>query len=272
MIMGSEKARHTILIILAIIWMAPVYLLLVNAFSDVEKYNANFSWVPKGFTPIENFRAAWQVADLAPGIISNLIYAIGGGGLAVLFAALAAFAVVILQPKYPMFWFWVIYGVNLIPFQMFLTPMFRMTAAFGLYDTRTGLTIVYIGIAIPFAFFLARNHMLSIPFEIVEASRLDGASSIRIFRQIFLPLSWPALGAAFIFQFTWIWNDLLFGLTLTRSPEVRPLMTTLVTLVGQYQTITAPIVLTTTLIASLPTMVLFLAAQKLFIQALKSGS
>jgi len=131
---------------------------------------------------------------------------------------------------------------------------------------------VYIGIAIPFAFFLARNHMLSIPYEIVEASRLDGASSFRIFFQIFLPLSWPALGAAFIFQFTWIWNDLLFGLTLTRSPEVRPLMTTLVTLVGQYQTISAPIVLTTTLITSIPVMILFLATQKLFIRALRAGS
>lgn len=270
--MGSERIRHTILILLAIVWMAPVYLLLVNAFSDVEKYNANFSWAPKGFTPIQNFQAAWQVADLTPGIISNIIYAVLGGGIAVLFAALAAFAIIILQPKYPMMWFWIIYGVNLIPFQMFLTPLFRMLASFGLYDSRTGLTIVYIGIAIPFAFFLARNHMLSIPYDIVEASRLDGASSFRIFTQIFLPLSWPALGAAFIFQFTWIWNDLLFGLTLTRSPEVRPLMTTLVTLVGQYQTITAPIVLTTTLIASIPTMLLFLAAQKLFVQALKAGS
>ncbi len=270
--MGSHRVRHSVLIFLSIIWMLPVYLLLVNAFSDVAKYNATFSWVPKGFTPIQNFQAAWKVADLTPGLISNIIYAGGGGAIAVLFAALAAFSIIILQPKYPMMWFWIIYGVNLIPFQMFLTPLFRMSASLGLYDTRLWLTIVYIGIAIPFAFFLARNHMLSIPYEIVEASRLDGASSFRIFFQIFLPLSWPALGAAFIFQFTWIWNDLLFGLTLTRSPEVRPLMTTLVTLVGQYQSIPAPVVLTTTLITSIPVMILFLAAQKLFVQALRSGS
>lgn len=114
--------------------------------------------------------------------------------------------------------------------------------------------------------------MLSISKEVVEASQLDGANKIQTYFKIFLPLSWSALGAAFLFQFTWIWNDLVFGLTLTTSAEIRPLMSTISTLVGQYQNIKMPIVLCATLIASLPTAFLYIVGQKLFVAGLKAGS
>jgi multiple sugar transport system permease protein len=268
----NEAGRHFILILLSLIWLIPLYLLLVNAFSNVKQFNNNFSWLLKGFDPINNIKAAFKVADLTPGIVSNLFYGIVGGLLSVLFAALASFAVVTLNLKFKSFWFWVIYSVNLFPFQMFLSPLFKLLASTNLYDTRLGLLIVYTAIAIPFAFFLSRNHMLSISRELFEAAQLDGASNLRIFRQIFVPLSLSALGAAFLFQFTWIWNDLLFGLTLSIDPHVRPLMTTLVTLVGQYATIPVPIVLTVAFIVSLPTALLFLIGQRLFVAGLKAGS
>jgi multiple sugar transport system permease protein len=269
---GNRKLRHFILIIFSLIWLSPIYLLLVNAVADTKKYDNNFNWNFKGFHPLANIKAGWAAADLTPGLISNAIYGVVGGGLAILFASLASYAVVALNPKKKQVWFWLIYGVNLVPFQMLLLPLFDIFSFTGLYDTRWGLLLVYTGIAIPFAFFLSRNHMLSIPKEIVESARLDGASKLQTFSKIFLPLSKSALGAAFLFQFTWIWNDLVFGLTLTVSPEVRPLMATLSTLVGQYSTLKLPIVLSVTLIASLPTAFLYIVGQRLFVSGLKAAS
>jgi multiple sugar transport system permease protein len=264
--------KHSILIILSLIWLSPIYLLIVNAFANVDTWESNFDWSIKGWEPIQNFQQAWTVADLSPGLKSNFFYGILGAGLSVFFASLAAFSIVALNPKNKTLWFWVIYAVNLVPYQMLLLPLFESFAATGLYDTRWGLLTVYIAIAIPFAFFLSRNHMLSISKEVVEASQLDGASKIQTYFKIFLPLSWSALGAAFLFQFTWIWNDLVFGLTLTTSAEIRPLMTTIAGLVGQYQSIKMPIVLCATLIASLPTAFLYIVGQRLFVAGLKAGS
>lgn len=268
----AKLGRHLFLSILAAIWLSPIYLLIVNSFANTKAYESNFGWGLKGFQPIPNLKAAWAAAELTPGLISNAIYGVVGAGLSVGLAALAAYAVIALNPKGKQVWFWLIYGVNLVPIPMLLLPLFDIFAKTGLYDTRVGLLIVYIGIAIPFAFFLSRNHMLSISKEIVEAAQIDGASKILVFTRIFLPLSWPALGAAFLFQFTWIWNDLLFGLTLTVSSNVRPLMATLSTLVGQYSTLKLPIVLCVTLIASLPTAILYIVGQRLFITGLKAGS
>lgn len=269
---SGKSGRYIFLTIFSIIWLSPIYLLIINSLANTENYMDNFDWSYKGFEPIANFKTAWSVAELTPGLISNAIYGVFGAGLSVLLAALAAYSIVALNPKARQGWFWLIYGVNLVPLPMLLLPMFDIFARTGLYDTRIGMLMVYVGIAIPFAFFLSRNHMLSISKEILEAAQIDGASKLMVFTKIFLPLSWSALGAAFLFQFTWIWNDLLLGLTLTVSSDVRPLMATLSTLVGQYSTLKLPIVLCVTLIASLPTALLYIVCQRLFITGLKPGN
>ena len=166
---GAKLARHIFLSIFAAMWLAPLYLMFVNAVANTKNYNDNFDWTYKGFEPAANFKAAWEAAELTPGLISNAIYGILGAGFSVALAALAAYSVVALNPKAKQGWFWVIYGVNLVPIPMLLLPMFDLYARSGLYDTRLGLLLIYMGIAIPFAFFLSRNHMLSISKEIVEA-------------------------------------------------------------------------------------------------------
>ena len=264
--------RHTILVALSLGWLFPLYLLVINAFADLKRWDADFDWRFKGWKPMENLKLGWEAATLTPGLKSNLFYGVLGAGISVLLASLAAFAIVALNPKRKALWFWLIYGVNLVPFQMLLLPLFEIFASTGLYDTRWGLLLVYVGVAIPFAFFLSRNHMLSIPQEVLEAARLDGANKFRIYRSIYLPLSLSALGAAFLFQFTWIWNDLAFGLTLTTSEEVRPLMSTLSTLLGMYGNTPMPVILSANFIASLPTAILFIVAQRLFVAGLRAGN
>jgi multiple sugar transport system permease protein len=151
---------------------------------------------------------------------------------------------------------------------MYLSPLFTTYVRLNLYDTRQGLLIFYTAIAVPFAVFVIRNHFTSIPVDISEAAKLDGASAFRIYGQVFVPLSFNAFATVFILQFTWIWNDLLFGLTLSKSADVRPIMTALAGLQGQYSSASVPVVLAGALIVSVPTFILFFCVQRIFVRGL----
>ncbi len=261
--------RYGLVTVLVALWILPLYLVLVNAATPSGEYAEKPIWAPPGtFGLLENMATAWQAANLGPSVFSTLLYAVVGAGAAVLVAALAAFAIMALRVRHGFAWFMLIYSGTIFPFQMYLTPLFNGYSKTGLYDTRVGLLLLYTAIAVPFATFIIRNHFSGIPIELSEAARLDGAASRTVFWRIYMPLSTNALAAVFVFQFTWIWNEFLFGLTLSRSADVRPIMTALAALQGQYASTSIPVVLAGALAVSIPTLVLFLVLQRLFVQAL----
>jgi multiple sugar transport system permease protein len=261
-------ARHLTMLLLGLIWIIPLYLVLINAATPDNLYKKKEIYeVPGQFTLWGNMRAAWDAVNLGVSVGSTLLYATVGAAAAVFLAGLAAYAIVGLRIRYGFLWFMVLYAGTIFPFQMYLSPLYSMFVSQNLYDKRIGLLLFYTAIAIPFAVFVIRNHFTSIPVELAEAARLDGASSVRIFWQVFLPLSVNAFATVFILQFTWIWND-LFGLTLSRSADVRPIMTALAGLQGQYASASVPTVLAGALIVSIPTLVLFFAVQRIFIRGL----
>jgi multiple sugar transport system permease protein len=261
--------RHLIMLILAAIWIIPLYMVLINATASSNDYRDKEIWAaPNHFSLIDNVKAAWNGAHLGSSVGSTVLYATLGGVLAVLLAALAAYALIALNLRFGFFWFMVLYAGTIFPFQMYLSPLYTMYVRANLYDTHLGLLMLYTAIAIPFAVFIIRNHFTSIPTDLSEAARLDGAGAWRVFRQIYAPLSINAFATVFILQFTWIWNDLLFGLTLSRSASVRPLMTALAALQGQYASASTPVVLAGALVVSIPTFVLFFAVQRVFVRGL----
>ncbi|OEV08272.1 carbohydrate ABC transporter permease [Streptomyces nanshensis] len=249
-----------------LLWLIPLYLLIVNALTPAGGYTGTPDWAPRGFAVLDNLRIAWSEAGVGESFLVSLLYAVVCGAVAVLVAAMAAFAVVVLPVPRPAFWFWLIYSGTLFPLQMFLAPLFGLYADANLYDTRLGLMLVYVAWAAPFAFFLVRNQMTTMPPEITEAAMLDGASFRRIFWRIHVPLMSSGLGAAFIFQFTAVWNDLLLGITLSRSPEVQPVMAALMTLNSAYASSGPPVILAGALIVSVPTLLVFLLFRGLFLR------
>ena len=265
--------RHLILLLLGLVWIVPLYLVLINASTQEDQYSRKEIYeLPEAFSFWTNVRAAWDAVNLGVSVGSTLLYATVGGAAAVMIASLAAYAIVGLKLRHGFFWFMLLYAGTIFPFQMYLSPLYSMFVAQNLYDKRMGLLLFYTAIAIPFAVFVIRNHFTSIPVEITEAARLDGAGSIRVFAQIFVPLSVNAFATVFILQFTWIWNDLLFGLTLSRSADVRPIMTALAGLQGQYASSSVPTVLAGALIVSVPTLILFFAVQRVFVRGLSVTS
>jgi multiple sugar transport system permease protein len=265
----TRTLRHLVTFVLGAIWIIPLYFVLINAVTPTDEYRTKELYeLPSSFALGDNVTAAWNAARLGVSVGSTLFYATVGGLAAVILAALAAFAIIGLKVRHGFFWFMVLYAGTILPFQMYLSPLYSNYVRFNLYDTRMGLLLFYTAITIPFAVFVIRNHFMSIPYELPEAARLDGASSLRIFGQIYSPLSLNAFATVFILQFTWIWNDLLFGLTLSRSADVRPIMTALAGLQGQYASASIPVVLAGALIVSIPTFVLFFAVQRVFVRGL----
>lgn len=271
----SSIIRTTIVLFLGALWIIPLYLFLINAatgpkeFGKKEKYQP-----PTEFALWDNIQAAWTTAHLGQAVFSTIFYAVVGGLLACLLAGLAAYAIVSLKIRWGFFWFLVIYAGTIFPFQMYLSPLYSMyinwsIGGFSLYNTHIGLLVLYTAIAIPFATFVVRNHFTSIPVDIAEAAKLDGSSAMRVFATIFVPLSFNAFATVFILQFTWIWNDLLFGLTLSQSTNVRPIMTALAALQGQYASSGPTLVLAGAFIVSIPTFVLFFAVQRVFERGLR---
>jgi multiple sugar transport system permease protein len=265
----SRPLRYLVLLLLGAIWILPLYLVLINSVTSPEEYREKTVYsVPSHFAFWDNINAAWDAVDLGTSIGSTLFYATVGGILAVFFGSLAAFAIVNLRIKRGFLWFMLIYAGTIFPFQMYLAPLYTSYVRFNLYDTRQGLLIFYTAIAIPFAVFVVRNHFTSIPFDITEAAKIDGARPFRVYAQIYLPLSVNAFLTVFILQFTWIWNDLLFGLTLSKSANIRPIMTALAGLQGQYASASIPVVLAGALIVSIPTFILFFSVQRIFVRGL----
>ncbi|MFC4554147.1 carbohydrate ABC transporter permease [Georgenia faecalis] len=268
----ADKARKSILVALGVLWLAPVYLMLANAAKTNDQYGVVSVWQAVGVSGLlENMAAAWDRGDISEGIASTALYSIVSPLLAVLVGAAAGFAIVALRLRHGFAWFVLIFSSTVFPLQMILMPLFIGYVEVGLYDTRIGMILIYAVISVPFSAFVMRNFFSGIARQVFEAAVVDGASSWRIFFRIYLPMSTSALAAIFILQATFIWNDLLLGLTLTQSSDTRPVMTALSALQSTYGGSTMPTVLAGGLIVSIPTVVLFLLTQRAFTRGLALG-
>jgi multiple sugar transport system permease protein len=270
--MTGRITRNILVVLASLLWLVPTWLVVVNSFTPAGKYTGAPQWWFASGDILGNIKAAFSTAAVGHGMLNSAIYAVIGAAVAVLIAALAGFALTVMPVRRPALWFWVIFIGTVLPLQTFLSPLFTGYARTGLYDTQYGMLLIYVALAVPFAFFVNRNFMVTVPREVAEAAQLDGANWLHMFLRVHLPLARSALLAAFIFQFTWIWNDLLFGITLSLSPNIRPVMATLADLNGSYSTVGPPVILAGALVASVPTVALFFVFQRFFVNSLKLTS
>lgn len=264
--------RQVVLAIVGLIWLVPVYLLIANASKRPELFGNYSVWQPGDLGAlVSNMADAWGRGRLSLGMLSTALYAIAAPALAVVIGAAAGFSIVALRLRKGFFWFVLIFASTVFPLQMILMPLFVGYAQTGLYNTRTGMILVYTVIATPFAAFVMRNFFSGIAHHVFEAALMDGASPWRIFWRIYLPMSGPALVAIFILQATFVWNDLLLGLTLSQDETVRPVIAALSALQSTYGGSAMSTVLAGGLLVSIPTVVLFLATQRIFTRGLALG-
>ncbi|SNS05686.1 carbohydrate ABC transporter permease [Actinomadura mexicana] len=267
---GLIHVRRAVLALLGLVWLFPTYLIVANALRPAGDYDPSDAVRPPSSIGLfDNIAQAWDRTAVGDTLLSTLLYSVVSPALAVLMGALAGYAIVVLRLRHGFAWFVVIFAGTIVPFQMLLVPLFVGYSKVTLYDDHLGLIIIYSAINVPLAALVMRNFFGNVAVSIFEAARLDGASTFRIFWRIYLPLSVAALAAVFILEFTFVWNDLLFGLTLSQSPTVRPVWAELSALTTDvYAGTPVPIALAAGLVVSLPTIAIFLATQRLFTRGL----
>ncbi|PKN85100.1 MAG: sugar ABC transporter permease [Chloroflexi bacterium HGW-Chloroflexi-8] len=202
--------------------------------------------------------------------LNSLLVAIPSTILPILFAAFAAYAFSWMDFKGRQWLFALLVGLQVVPLQMTLIPISRLYAQLGLNGTFLGIWLFHTGFGLPYAIYLMRNFLGSLPREIFESAYLDGASSWTAFYQLAIPLSLPAIASLGIFQFLWIWNDLLVALVFLggEHPVLTYQIGNMVTSLGSgWHLLTAAAFIS----MALP-MIVFLSLQKFFVRGMLAGS
>jgi len=158
-----------------------------------------------------------------------------------------------------------------IPYQSILIPLVQVLEKIGLYGTRGGLIFVHVVYGIPITTLIFRNYYAAIPDELVEASKMDGAGILSIYANILFPLSIPGFVVVMIWQFTSIWNDFLFGLIVTSTPDLQPITVALNNLAGSYF-VEWNVQMAGALLAALPTLLIYVFLSRYFMRGLLAGS
>jgi alpha-glucoside transport system permease protein len=261
-----------VLLVIGLLWLVPTVGLFITSILPLSDLATSGWWQifshPSHAT-WANYSALFQNSGLITALKTTAYIAVGNTVLVVVIGAMAGYAFAWLDfPGRD----WVFIGVIallVVPLQMALIPMFRLYDTLGLFDTWYGIALFHTAFGLPFAIFLLRNFFIGLPKDILESARIDGASEIRIFLRLILPLGLPAIASLAIFQFLWTWNDLLVALTFGQN-------TTPITvwIAGQLREFgsSLDIIAPASFISLVIPLAVFFAFQRYFVQGLLAGS
>ncbi|MBA3413539.1 MAG: carbohydrate ABC transporter permease [Actinobacteria bacterium] len=269
----SRTPVHIALVVLALIWLVPSVGLLVTSFRKRPDIAASGWWEAIGdldFT-IKNYSSVLDAQNMADAFLNSLFIAVPSTILPLMIGALAAFAFSWIAFPFRDTVFLAIVALMVVPIQAALIPVLKLFRELDITDSFIGIWLAHTGFALPFAIFLLRNFFITLPRDLIEAARVDGASNLHIFARVVLPLSVPALASFAIFQFLWVWNDLLNALIFVQNPDQRPLTVTIVNLQSAYGAEWHLLSAGSFILMLLPLLVFF-SLQRFFVQGLLSGS
>lgn len=228
--------------------------------ADIFRYPTDL--LPRNPTLVA-YRDVWQRIPFGRFFVNSVVFAGGVTLLSLFLDSLTAFALARLRFKGREFCFWAVLATLMVPFQITLIPLFITVYRFDWLDTYQGLIIPRATNA--FGIFLLRQFFITVPKELDDAARLDGANEFRIYWQIVLPLAKPALATLAIFHFMYNWNDFLWPLVITSSTEMRTLPAGLTLFMGQF-VIEHAVLMAGATISLVPLAVAFVAAQRYFVR------
>jgi len=265
----NKIVLYVIVGVLALLWLLPVWTTFFVAFKTPEEFiSQKFYQFSRKISVIENLRNTFKIYKLHKHFLNSVIYAASGAGIAIIAASMAGFSIIRLRPRFNFLLFFLIYSGTLFPFQMYLIPVYKFFYTIGLYDTKVGMVLIYAALCIPFSLFVYRGFYTTIPKEIEDAAKIDGCGPIKLYLYIFLPQSIAPTAVVALFQMTWIWNDLLFGMVLTRSAVARPVMIALASMSGPSGGTIMPYTMSGVIFTSIPTILLFILLRKYFISGM----
>ncbi|WP_329616948.1 carbohydrate ABC transporter permease [Streptomyces brevispora] len=257
--------------LLSVLWLLPIALGLVTSFRSFDDVAAHgVGSLPHSFT-LDGFRQAWVDGGQQRALINSLLVTVPTVLLSLLLASTAAFALSRYDVPLRRTLLLLMLGGNLLPPQILLVPVSKLSELLGLYDSLYALIGVQVGFGIGFYVFVLHGFMRSIPPEIQQAAVIDGAGPWQIYSRIILPLAKPAMAALSALSFTWIFNDLLWAITVLRTDTQMPITASLIGLQGQYVSMWN-VIAAGSVIAAAPTVIVFLKFQRHFVAGLNLGA
>ena len=262
------------LFLIILVWTIPTIGLLVSSFRTRDAVQSTGWWTAfmnPAFT-LENYQTVLFDEGMLGAFINSLTVAIPATVIPILAAAFAAYAFSWMDFPGRNWLFVIFVGLLVVPLQVAFIPLIRIFANFGLNNTFLAVWLAHTGFGMPLAVYLLRNYMGSLPREVIESAKVDGASNFQTFWRLIIPLSVPALAAFGIFQFLWVWNDLLVALVfLGGQQDVQVVTINLSELIGSrgqdWHLLTAGAFVTMTV-----PLIVFFSLQRYFVRGLTAGS
>ncbi|WUH90893.1 carbohydrate ABC transporter permease [Streptomyces sp. NBC_00433] len=257
--------------LLSVLWLVPIAVVLITAtrsFDDIASHGLGS--MPHSFT-LGGFRQAWVDGGQQQALVNSLLVSIPTVLLSLLLASMAAFALSRYDMPFRRALLLLMLSGNLLPPQILLIPVDKLSEKLGIYDSLYALIGVQIGFGVGFYVFVLHGFMRAIPPEIQQAAVIDGAGPWQIYTRVIMPLARPALAALTALAFTWIFNDLLWAITVLRSEEKMPITASLLSLQGQYVS-QWNVIAAGSVIAAAPTVIVFLRFQRHFVAGLNLGA
>ncbi|MFI6499063.1 carbohydrate ABC transporter permease [Nonomuraea typhae] len=271
-----KALRLTLLIAFVVVFLVPIYVLLATSFKPLTEADPSQAWnLPQAWT-LEPWRVAWE--KLAPGIWNSILLAVPGSLLSCALGSMNGY--VLSKWRFPgadvlftlfLFGMFIPYQGVMIPLVELLVNLNKLAGVQGVfYGGLPGLILAHVVYGIPICTLIFRNYYVTIPDELVEASRVDGAGMLRTYWSVVLPVSGPAIAVVIIWQFTSLWNDFLFAVFIT-GPRSWPTTVMLNNIAGAQATPYSQ-QMAAAILASIPTMLIYVLLGRFFMRGLMAGA
>ncbi|KOV94230.1 carbohydrate ABC transporter permease [Streptomyces sp. NRRL B-3648] len=233
--LGGGLVR-VVLILVGLFWLVPTIGLLLSSLRTPQDMSASGWWTvftkPSQLT-VDSYQRLLENSDITNSLLNTVLITVPATVLVVVIGSLAGYAFAWMEFPGRDWWFLGVVSLLVVPVQVALIPIAELFGRIGLFGTILGVILFHTCFGLPFAVFLLRNFFAEIPRELLEAARLDGAGELRLFARVVMPLGGPAIASLGIFQFLWVWNDMLVALVFTKS-GTQPITVALQTQVRQF--------------------------------------
>jgi alpha-glucoside transport system permease protein len=271
--LGSVAVRVGI-VLLCVLWFVPTLGLLISSFRDEADVKSSGWWTvitdPFSQWTLDSYSQVLE-SGMANAFVNSIVVSVPATVLPIMIAAFAAYAFTFMRFPGRNVLFMVIVGLLVVPLQVAFVPLLNLFGVYDLNGTFLAVWLAHTAFGMPLAVFILRNYMATLPQEIIESAEIDGASHYQTFWRLIVPMSVPALAAFAIFQFLWVWNDLLVALIFLGAGDNEVVTITLRDLIGdrgqEWHLLTAGAFITMTV-----PLIVFFSLQRYFVRGLTAGS
>jgi multiple sugar transport system permease protein len=269
---GAQISYQTILPIALILWLLPLIAVAMFSIRPLADFTQGNYWgMPSSFDLFANYGRVFFDSDMPRYMWNSVLITVPTMIGAVALSAMTGFALGIYRFRGNLLIFFMFIAGNFVPFQILMVPVRDLTLGLGLYDTKLGLVLFHVAFQTGFCTLFMRNFIRALPYELIEAARVEGVKEWQIFLHVVLPLMKPALAALAVLIFTFIWNDYFWAIVLTQGPDAQPVTAGITQFnsqfVAQYHLMSAG-----SIVAAIPPVAMFLMMQKHFIAGLTLGA